>query len=80
MQILIIGHDAKILVNFSYMPILSKTFLLIVLEPVFRVGCGMEANGKQAKAWLTIPPPVFQPPDAFGAVETVALTTARSLY
>jgi len=47
------------------MPILSVTFLLTVLELVSREGCGMQVNKKQAKAWLTIPPPVFQPLDAF---------------
>ena len=40
----------EILVTFSYMPTLSKTFFLTLLEPMFEVGCGMEANGKQAKA------------------------------
>jgi len=61
------------------MPILGVTFLLTIFEPVSRVGCGMEANEKQAKVWLTIPPPMFQPTYASGAAETVAMTTTRSL-
>jgi len=48
------------------MLILSVTLLLTILEPVSRVGCAMEANRKQAWAWLTIPPLVLQPLDAFG--------------
>ena len=63
----------------SSMPSINGTSLLTVLRPVFRIGCGMEDNGKQAEVGLTIPPPMFQPPSAFGAAETVALTTARSL-
>lgn len=34
----------------NYMPNLNGTSLLNVLRSVFRVGCGMEANRKQAKA------------------------------
>jgi len=61
------------------MSILGLTFLLTISELVSRIGCGMEANEKQTKAWLTIPPAMFQPSDTFGAAETVALTTAMSL-
>lgn len=32
------------------MPILNVNFLLTILELVFKVGCGMEANEKQARA------------------------------
>lgn len=63
----------------DYMPSLNGTFPLTVLRTVFRVGCGIEANGKQERASLTIPPPVFQPPNVSDAAETVALTIARSL-
>jgi len=61
------------------MPILNVTSLLSILGLASRVGCGMEANGKQAKAWLMIPPSEFQPPDAFGTAKTMDLTIARSL-
>ena len=59
MQILRPRCDGRILVTFYYVPALDDSFLLTILELVSRVGCGVEANGKQAETWLTIPPPVF---------------------
>ena len=70
--------DARSWLILNLMFILDVTFLLTVLELVSKVGCGMEANRRQVDACLTIPPPVFQPPDAFDATEIVALTIARS--